>query len=279
MATSIWGLLKESLTSSKLIREAIADMIADHDNDPTSHLGETGSLQSHKASEIIDHEALSIISDKIASGQIYGGHMDTTKMLIKPAFESVDAYFVSKTGVNSLVTPQGAGCVDLIPGETNGNRVALSCDMFDSIEITQKNPCLDFYVGDGEGNSNLWLGFGSTNFDNTTQAGIFFRWNRSDGKLYASVRYKDETSPYATYLYEQLIFTISQLSYNHLRIEVDDVNNCVRFYLDNVLKWTHSFVVGKKLNLVTYFGFVSIHNSGGETGNCQILNLQYYQDV
>ena len=66
MATSIWGLLKESLTSSKLIREAIADMIADHDNDPESHLGATGSLQSHKASEIIDHEALSIVADKFA---------------------------------------------------------------------------------------------------------------------------------------------------------------------------------------------------------------------
>ena len=66
MATNIWGLLKESLISSKLIREAIADMIADHDNDPTAHLGETGSLLSHKASEIIDHEAASILLDKMA---------------------------------------------------------------------------------------------------------------------------------------------------------------------------------------------------------------------
>jgi hypothetical protein len=66
MATSIWGLLKESLISSKTIREAIADMIADHEADPTAHLSETGSLQSHKASEIIDHEAASILQDKLA---------------------------------------------------------------------------------------------------------------------------------------------------------------------------------------------------------------------
>jgi hypothetical protein len=94
MATTIWGLLKESLTSSKLIREAIADMIADHDNDPASHLGETGSLQSHKASEIIDHLAASVVSDKLQAwiNGTFLGSFSRNDFHWTTIFESIDGY-------------------------------------------------------------------------------------------------------------------------------------------------------------------------------------------
>jgi hypothetical protein len=66
----VWGQLNKSAIDNETIEEAIARLILEHDEDPEAHLGEGGSLLSHKASEIIDHLATSIIADKIASGEI-----------------------------------------------------------------------------------------------------------------------------------------------------------------------------------------------------------------
>jgi hypothetical protein len=70
MAVVNWGSLHKSQVDDETIEEAIARLIAAHEADETSHLGAGESLQSHKASDIIDHAALSIIEDKIAEGAI-----------------------------------------------------------------------------------------------------------------------------------------------------------------------------------------------------------------
>ena len=65
-----WGLLPKSQIDDETIEEAIDRLIAVHEADEAAHLGVGESLQSHKASEIIDHAALSIVQDKIADGSI-----------------------------------------------------------------------------------------------------------------------------------------------------------------------------------------------------------------
>lgn len=70
MATIVWGLLEKSLVDNEKIEEAIARLILEHNEDETAHLGTGQSLQSHKASEIIDHVVDSIIEDKIKNGEI-----------------------------------------------------------------------------------------------------------------------------------------------------------------------------------------------------------------
>lgn len=82
MAEYTWGDLPKGSTDAQLISEAITQAITDHNNDPDAHLGEGQSLQSHKASEIIDHEAESIIADKIAEGQISLLHISQTRQFI-----------------------------------------------------------------------------------------------------------------------------------------------------------------------------------------------------
>ena len=62
---TLWGLLKKSQTDDTLIDDEIDSKISDHNDDESAHLGETGSLQSHKAAEIIDHVAESVVNDKI----------------------------------------------------------------------------------------------------------------------------------------------------------------------------------------------------------------------
>jgi len=70
MAESNWGLLVKSQVDNETIEQAIARLILAHEVDEESHLGVGESLQSHKASEIIDHVAGSVISDKLGSREI-----------------------------------------------------------------------------------------------------------------------------------------------------------------------------------------------------------------
>jgi len=60
-----WGQLPKSQIDPERIEEAIARMIKEHNEDESAHLGPGQSLQSHKASEIIDHAVKSILAEKL----------------------------------------------------------------------------------------------------------------------------------------------------------------------------------------------------------------------
>mgnify|MGYP005635588001 CR=1 FL=1 len=94
----VWGLLPKSQIDSELIEEAIARMIAEHNEDETAHLGEGQSLQSHKASEIIDHVVASIIADKIKDGEVTVSKFKYDKLVIECIFESLDYWTQTKMG-------------------------------------------------------------------------------------------------------------------------------------------------------------------------------------
>lgn len=64
MTLPLWGLLQKSTDDSETIEQAIARLIAVHEESPTSHLGEGESLSAHKHDTIIDHPAQSIVLDK-----------------------------------------------------------------------------------------------------------------------------------------------------------------------------------------------------------------------
>jgi len=70
MAVPTWGMLQKSQVDPETIEEAIARLIAEHNEDEEAHLGPGQSLQSHKASEIIDHLINSIVADKIKDYEI-----------------------------------------------------------------------------------------------------------------------------------------------------------------------------------------------------------------
>lgn len=74
MALPVWGQLPKSQIDPERIEEAIERIVKEHEDDPEAHLGTNQSLQSHKASEVIDHLARSIIADKIARGEIWEEH-------------------------------------------------------------------------------------------------------------------------------------------------------------------------------------------------------------
>ena len=61
----IWGDLDRATNDNTKIDQAIDEAIIAHNDDPDAHLGPDQSLQSHRASEIIDHLAESVVNDKI----------------------------------------------------------------------------------------------------------------------------------------------------------------------------------------------------------------------
>lgn len=64
----IWGNLARANNDPTLIDEAIEQAVTTHNNDPDAHLGDDQALQSHRAAEIIDHRAESVVNDKIRVG-------------------------------------------------------------------------------------------------------------------------------------------------------------------------------------------------------------------
>ncbi|HPT40555.1 MAG TPA: hypothetical protein PLQ44_03065 [Candidatus Paceibacterota bacterium] len=80
--TEVWGELAKSQSDSEKIEEAVTRLISAHESDPDAHLGEGDSLQSHVASEIIDHRIGSVLLDKIS----------TTEMILQTNFDSLDRW-------------------------------------------------------------------------------------------------------------------------------------------------------------------------------------------
>ena len=70
MSVETWGQLDKSQVDSEKVEAAVVRLIAEHEADPDSHLDVGESLQSHRASEIIDHLALSIVEDKIKDNEV-----------------------------------------------------------------------------------------------------------------------------------------------------------------------------------------------------------------
>lgn len=104
MPTINWGDLLKSQADDETIEQAIARIIQAHDDDESSHLDTGQALQSHKASDIIDHLAHSIIEDKIATGEI-SSRCITTDQIIGKDFRTAEDVGATVDGVK--VGPTG----------------------------------------------------------------------------------------------------------------------------------------------------------------------------
>lgn len=105
MAITTWGLLAKSLIDDEKIEEAIARLILEHSEDETAHLGAGQSLQSHKASEIIDHVVASIISDKILPGTTFRLQDHFCDFI---PWVSTDGFVKTLVGTWSRANPKGS---------------------------------------------------------------------------------------------------------------------------------------------------------------------------
>lgn len=124
--TITWGSLLKSQISAEKIEEAIARMIQLHENDANAHIEEGESLQSHKASEIIDHLANSIIADKMKEWEIIklAGNFKRSDFHWFTFFESVDGYYTTPIGTGTTTVKTNK--VTLDTGATINSKAILS---------------------------------------------------------------------------------------------------------------------------------------------------------
>lgn len=102
----VWGALDRAVNDDTKIDDAISVAIEAHNEDPESHLGADQSLESHRAAEIIDHLAESVVNDKIATlARAYTAIVDPSSDVDFDTIESAHAYTVAKGGGNILITP------------------------------------------------------------------------------------------------------------------------------------------------------------------------------
>src|SRR4030042_340129 len=93
-----WGAIPKAQDDNQLIDEAIAAAISNHEADSEAHLGAGESLETHRAQDVIDHPAESIVSDKY-------NNLSFTDKLFVSNFQSVDMYHIV---ANSLEQSMGA---------------------------------------------------------------------------------------------------------------------------------------------------------------------------
>lgn len=71
MADPVWGLLPKAQDDPETIEEAIVRLITAHESDAGAHTGAGESLETHKAQDIIDHKAGSVLSDKTTMSEFF----------------------------------------------------------------------------------------------------------------------------------------------------------------------------------------------------------------
>jgi len=105
----VWGLLEKSQVDNEKIEDAITRLVGVHESDPDSHLGVGESLQSHKASEIIDHVARSIVADKLHNSakpnEAYVSADEGDYATIQAAIDDGKKVIFVKAGTYEITTP------------------------------------------------------------------------------------------------------------------------------------------------------------------------------
>lgn len=215
-----WGDLPKSQVDPNTVDEEIDDKIQDHVDDPDAHVESGQSLESHKASQIIDHVVGSVLADKLSFTEIYHSTI----------FESIDGWHVAGTVDNS----DFPGVVCYVEwGAVNES----SC-------YTQPQVPSNFFNEDYDmlyqlmGRFDLsytayyaWWGFIWGSDDDEEGFGFQVR----DGTLYAHVSHNSVDHNYE--------ITSQDLSNDHVyRAQYNATTRTVSFYIDGAL--VHEYTIG-----------------------------------
>lgn len=150
----IWGALNRATNDPTLIDEAIGEALVAHNDDPDAHLGPGQALESHRASEIIDHVAESVVNDKIRrTARRYVAIVDPSSEFDFDTVAGAVQYAMSVGGGDIFIkrgTHYISGSIDLSPtisfyGEGIGETILESTSSGGSGLFYYKN----FTPGDG----------------------------------------------------------------------------------------------------------------------------------
>jgi hypothetical protein len=261
MAILVWGLLQKSQIDDETIEEAIARLITEHNADETAHLEVGQSLQSHKASVIIDHIVDSVVTDKIGDFQITPPKISTDKMHIWPSFESFDLW--TSAGSGSKQTYLGALFIQTGAVLNNYYFMYTASDAV-GVDFQNKNPVFECFVKFFLG-TNLLSYFGVGMFDTE-----FIGFKIDGSTLYAMVASNEN-------IYTSAISGIDITAKHCYRVVVDsDVS--YKFYVDDVLKATITDGIPNWGSDVLTLFCLYIKTTNTTSKSMIVYNLSYMQD-
>lgn len=215
MADPVWGMLSKALDNAQTIDEAITAGIEAHEADSNAHQGAGESLETHRAQDIIDHPAGSVVMDKFPN-----------KRIIVSSFESLDGWekagnYTIKVGGLTIYTTAVANnksVVYAIPG----GWVGLDWDRnFFWKTVARLNASTSQTVYIGVGGSDYVGGYSGAGF------------KISNGTLYAYHAFLDGGSfNYTTFEITGVTVTDAHV----YAIEYDVVEGTLEFFVDGVSK-------------------------------------------
>ena len=230
MAVEVWGLLPKSQVDNETIEEAIARLILEHSEDETAHLGAGQSLQSHKASEIIDHLINSVVADKIRDFNVSPYAILDSGFNFRTYFESIDGFSKFKTGDRGDISVLSIGDVAMDCGAQVNDYVALYLTSnFFTINLSTSKPSIEAFLLIGEPSSQDMIIFCANDWARSTDHGFGFIFKASEGKLYAW--WKKDGS-----LYEEEIEGFNSSYENRFRAFLHDGQ--IDFYLNDDLEYS-----------------------------------------
>lgn len=210
MADPVWWMLQKSLSDIQTIAQAIAAAITAHNDDPDAHLGVGQSLQSHRASEIIDHEAQSIVADKFSSSN-------------SGIFVPVNGDLTAEAGNYTAIIPGVIAVIQQGTGHT-GEAYTTLWDIIPSDCGYNDGDVVVDVVFQGTGVSGAWYAKFMVEFAyiEVTSSGVRFAYY--DGTYHLSS-----------------FFSIATAAVLPYRIHVDRAAGLIRFYAGGVELYNHAY--------------------------------------
>lgn len=256
-----WGLLAKSQTDSETIEEAIVRLIAEHNADEEAHLGVGESLASHKAAEIIDHLAASVIADKIKDMELSFIKFSADHSFIFTTFDSLDGWHVG--GVGTPVHTCVLGGTKLETSAANNDTSYISASPtygfgetpnFDEHPIAQ---ALIKLMDKANAETHFHIGYQGFQVAGHDYVGFLFNQN----KVYAVCR---NSSTGET---KSEIATPPEPENPHIYRIVYVSSSKVEFYIDGVLlkTITTNIPIGNNEDSCIFLGVKNSHNAGEQT--------------
>lgn len=220
-----WGDLTKNQEDSETIEQAVARLIAEHNADTEAHVAEGQSLQSHKAAEIIDHLAESIVTDKLADQAVSGDHMKYDRLVVESNFSSLDAIVQYKTG--SAAINQYLASLQMRTLATSGSVARIQAQAWtegDAVAFDKDPRLLAVFRTSSNVNQTIYVGAGDVDL-------CGFGFKIVNGELFAYT-FKAGTE------YTQSLGTGYTLTTWHRYKAIKTGTSKIDFYIDDVLVYT-----------------------------------------
>lgn len=273
MATPTWGLLQKSAVDPTTIEDRIIELITAHNDDEAAHLDTGQSLQSHKAAEIIDHVALSIIADKLRPGSVDMLKLSGKYAFYLTMFESLDGFTIGGSPSADVEAALGGCHIAATTGALKNSWISADCETVPSIQPNwAKHPMMQFKARFISGANRTYYIHVGVNGDQTN-GDDFAGWRYESSKLYAVC--SDATASHET------LVEISDIDIDaeHVFRLEKNADGFVDFYIDEVKVATiEDDVPYGVVSFSTFFAYAKNLNTGVGAG-IYLSHVIYQQDT